>query len=810
MSSPLHRLRRRVAGLLTAAVLAAVALIAAPGVALAESAAVRLVADDPVGTAALLSAYAFPEGADQVLIGTVAAFPDNLASGVLQDGRPLLLTDPDGLDDAVADEITRLGATAATVLGGEAAVSAAVVDDLTALGLAVDRLEGPTRIETAIDIAAATGATEVLLARAFPADGATDPSQAFADSLGAGALAADRGIPVLLTQTEVLTASTAAHIADAGITDVTLVGGVAAVSEDVADALEDLGVTTSRIAGDTRFDTAVALNAARDLGQASTIVLTEGQAGDAWIAGFAAAAHAGATTAPVLLSNGADLPAPTAEAVQVAADAGQDVTLLCTPSVHPDACAAAAATLGATVVDVTAEDLPLGPDGPPAAETDAPQLVSVEIVDGDATTTTFAATFDEPIQLVDETRFFAVSPWFDLDEIGRGTLAAVDPAAPETLVVQTDADELLRERLVTAYAADGVVQDVDGNLSTPGTAPVQDVVLEGNRTDGPDLIAVSFDPGATAAGDGDETVDFTFDAPIASTGAPAEFQVVPGTLPAIAYNPSAVAVVDDVTVRATFGFGQLSDDAWGDVVRATSSAGAAIDAAGRASAPISVDVGEPSDLPDLVEVIPSIETREVVFRFDEPISIVNPDEFFVYDVDGMTYGHAAFILDTQQTGPDEVTVTFGGDAVHEGTVGGHVRAAAVADADGGNARRASVGVTGEYAGGYTSGPDAVDVVRRDMTDGVGGVTGIELVITFDEPVTTGAQPPIVYAANGTATELGLAACADGDEPTQVVCGVPTGDPAEQPIADATAVGLPGGLADGVLAGSAPATLGVTG
>jgi hypothetical protein len=275
---------------------------------------VRLVADGPVETAVLFAQQTFPAGAPSALLGTTADFPDSLASGVLQGDRPLLLTGPDGVDPLVADELARLGTTAVTVLGGTNAVPQVVVDELTALGLTVDRLEGPTRIETAIAVAAAsTGTTTAVLARAFPATGTGDPSQAFADSLATGAAAADLGLPVLLTQTEVLTGSTAAHLTTAGITDVIIVGGPAAVSDEVVEEVQDLGITVERTAGETRFQTATAVANLRGLTPATTssVVLVEGQAGDAWVSGFAAAAGAAASGAPVLLSNGPTLPDPT-------------------------------------------------------------------------------------------------------------------------------------------------------------------------------------------------------------------------------------------------------------------------------------------------------------------------------------------------------------------------------------------------------------------------------------------------------------------------------------------------------------------
>ncbi|MGI9017078.1 MAG: cell wall-binding repeat-containing protein, partial [Euzebya sp.] len=151
-----------------------------------------------------------------VLIGRDDIFPDNLASGALQGAEgPLLLTDTDELDQRVIDEIDRLGVDEAIILGDEAAISADVEAELNDLLSDVSRLGGETRIETAIEVTAESGATTAILARAFG-----DGSQSFADSLAAGAWAAADGFGVLLTQTEVLTGNTADYLASGDIDQV--------------------------------------------------------------------------------------------------------------------------------------------------------------------------------------------------------------------------------------------------------------------------------------------------------------------------------------------------------------------------------------------------------------------------------------------------------------------------------------------------------------------------------------------------------------------------------------------------------------
>ena len=220
-----------------------------------------------------LSRATFPDdGANRVMIGRDDVFADSLASGGGQSDGPLLLVPTDGpVPASVMAEIDRVGAEEAVILGGDAAVSPAVADALSADGLTVQRLSGPSRIETAIAVARnlAPQADTAILARAGGVEG--NPTSGFAATLAAGGWAAAPGWPVLLTQTEVLTGSTRDYLATAGISTVNIVGGTAAVSEAVADALREMGMTVERVSGPDRAATAIAIAGARGTDSAADV-----------------------------------------------------------------------------------------------------------------------------------------------------------------------------------------------------------------------------------------------------------------------------------------------------------------------------------------------------------------------------------------------------------------------------------------------------------------------------------------------------------------------------------------------------------
>jgi plastocyanin len=330
--------------------------------------------DDAVATALAWSALFADDGAPTALLGRDDVFADSLASGMVQglEDAPLLLTPSGALDERVEAELARLGTTRVVVLGGTGAVSQEVEDRLVELGITVERVEGETRIETAIDVAQTfrPDATEAFLVRSDAAPGA-DPTQAFADSLVVGGIAARELLPVLLSQTDQLSASTRAHLESSGIRTVYLVGGVAALSEQVQVDLEALGIEVQRIAGGSRFHTMSELIYSFFPGPSDVAILVDGQAPDAWVAGFTAASAA--ESAAIVLSNGPDLPQETIDLLLVSLPAPAGVPVLCGPTTDPIACDRAelvgqAVSLPSPDVRFAqmqgSNEVPPGPEGP--------------------------------------------------------------------------------------------------------------------------------------------------------------------------------------------------------------------------------------------------------------------------------------------------------------------------------------------------------------------------------------------------------------------------------------------------------------
>lgn len=178
---------------------------------------------------------------------------------------PLLLSDPrSGLTPAVVAFIEDIGASSAVIVSttpaqGSAAVPGEVDSQLKSIGVTAQRLGGADASATSLAVA------EHLAQRGSAGSSASSPTvfvasaEVFADSLVAGPLAARiaPAAPILLTTPSALPNTVTAWLRDRSVSRAVVMGGTAAVSSNVDSQLGSLGVAAERIAGSSRFDTAV-------------------------------------------------------------------------------------------------------------------------------------------------------------------------------------------------------------------------------------------------------------------------------------------------------------------------------------------------------------------------------------------------------------------------------------------------------------------------------------------------------------------------------------------------------------------------
>lgn len=285
--------------------------------------------------------------ADYAVLAGECAWVDALAATSLAGRGPLLLNSGDKLEADVLAEIQRLKVKQVIVVGGNMVVRADAVAALERAGLSVRRVSGPSRVETAANVARVAkglnpNLTGVMVARAYPEAGGS-PSQAFADSLAAAYVAPRIGSAVVLSTTDTLSPATASALTEMKPRAVAMLGGSKALSakaENQVQAVVGQNVLVQRFAGKTRDDTArIVGEGIMKTSGAKGVMVIDGHANDAWKVGFTFGGLAATDQNIYVLANGNTISAESAAMLKQAKTA--NLPIRCVAS--QQACAAAKA-----------------------------------------------------------------------------------------------------------------------------------------------------------------------------------------------------------------------------------------------------------------------------------------------------------------------------------------------------------------------------------------------------------------------------------------------------------------------------------
>jgi len=255
---------------------------------------------DPVASALAVSRAAF-DAADAVVVAADGSPADALAAGPLAGRRqaPLLLSPTRRLPGEVADEVRRLGARTAYLVGSPAVLSPVVARDLEALGLEVVRVAGAGRYATAAAVARELGGADraviVRGAGTRPLRGVDD------DALTAAGLASFLGDPLLFAERVFVPPQTIAALRDLGVRRVTVVGGPDAVSGVAVAQLQAAGVLVERLGGGGAGATSAAV-ASRSVASGASADRVWVADGADWPTAVTAGPAAAAQGAPLLLA----------------------------------------------------------------------------------------------------------------------------------------------------------------------------------------------------------------------------------------------------------------------------------------------------------------------------------------------------------------------------------------------------------------------------------------------------------------------------------------------------------------------------
>lgn len=170
-------------------------------------------------------------------------FPDALCAAPLAKklNASLILTASSGLSESTASEVKRRGYNKVFIVGGTEAISIKVEDQLTSMGLNFERIGGKDRYETSEMIAERIGGNTVALAA----------GSSFADAVSFSPIAADSGIPILLTMNDKLPDSVENYIREKCPEKIYIIGGEGAVGSGIEQELKN----AIRIFGKDRYDT---------------------------------------------------------------------------------------------------------------------------------------------------------------------------------------------------------------------------------------------------------------------------------------------------------------------------------------------------------------------------------------------------------------------------------------------------------------------------------------------------------------------------------------------------------------------------
>jgi len=205
-------------------------------------------AEDNVSLAVAVSKSGWAKGARNVILARDDEFSDAMVAVPLSKtlDAPILLTDSAKLDERTFAEIRRLGVVNVYIVGGPAAISQDVENQLKDY-YTVIRISGSDRYDTAVEISTYVGidATHTV----YIANGHAIP-----DAVAASAFAAEQGSPILLTGKDEIPTCTINALTNFNVSNVVLLGGTAVISTSVENQLYAKYIV-KRWGGNDRYDT---------------------------------------------------------------------------------------------------------------------------------------------------------------------------------------------------------------------------------------------------------------------------------------------------------------------------------------------------------------------------------------------------------------------------------------------------------------------------------------------------------------------------------------------------------------------------
>lgn len=185
---------------------------------------------------------------DYAVIASGEGFADALCAAPLAKkyNAPILLTGKNTLDPNTKNQLERLEVKNVLVVGGAGVVSDNVLSEIGKMDIEITRISGSNRFETSLQVAKHLGDTSgIVVTNGF----------GFADALSIAPVAAQKGMPILLTDKVDLSDQVKGFLSNKSYEKSYIVGGSGVVSDKIASQLHSV----TRLGGSSRYGTNAAV-----------------------------------------------------------------------------------------------------------------------------------------------------------------------------------------------------------------------------------------------------------------------------------------------------------------------------------------------------------------------------------------------------------------------------------------------------------------------------------------------------------------------------------------------------------------------
>lgn len=203
----------------------------------------RLCGNDRYQTNSKIVDYGWTSS-EYAVIASGEGFADALCAAPLaeQYKAPIILTGKDTLSIEGKKQLSKLKVKKVFIIGGTGVISDNVKSEIISIGIETTRIYGQDRFETSIEVAKnLKNVTGVVVTNGY----------GFADALSIAPVAAQKGMPILLTEKKDLPTVTKEFLSNKTLTESYIVGGSGVVSDTIASQLKN----NTRLGGNSRYAT---------------------------------------------------------------------------------------------------------------------------------------------------------------------------------------------------------------------------------------------------------------------------------------------------------------------------------------------------------------------------------------------------------------------------------------------------------------------------------------------------------------------------------------------------------------------------